>query len=189
MEKKFDVLKKEKGDFDKLKRKKEKFDILKTESPETKIELLYKMGVHRSYHTKVKEMIETSKKSIYLCGWIDDTFTPDLNKKFQDDVEIKIITHKIDKSGDIRDKQSKINACNWAWNTLGKNNFTYGKIHGRFLIKDDSEAIIGSADFDRELGTGRIDFGIWTNDKIVIAELIKLFSSLFEASRKVKHPP
>jgi sugar-specific transcriptional regulator TrmB len=128
---------------------------------------------------KIEDMIDRAEEKILISGWIDTLLLRNLKEKTIDNFEIKIITKKPDGKSNTQIKETYPKLIEFA--EVRRNS----KMHSRFIIIDNKEALFWSGDLSSNCLTMNFEAGIWTNEQYFIKSIENYFNKVWKSEDSI----
>lgn len=171
IKKRDDVLKKLKEEI-----KRKEGEIKEMKEGEKEINFLITTQTEKTYSKKIEELIEKAEKEILILSpYLNGRFLHNLKIANQKGCKIKILM-KYSKDSHKRIKDAKETLREYKIADVRVNN----SLHGRMLIADGKELILGSGDLDSNSMDNNKECGIWTNNSIIVKEAIDCFKKFWK---------
>lgn len=137
--------------------------------------LLAQTPVRRDVTKAIEALLSEAKTTIRIVGWVDSQYLDKLHDAKNRGVAIKAIVKKPDDNRSAVDRVVE---------TIGRENMVNnGSCHSRFLVVDDKEAIVGTADFNAPSASGHYEVAIQSNEPSFVLGLISHFNEVWEDSQ------
>lgn len=137
--------------------------------------LLAQTPVRRDVTKAIEALLAEARASIRIVGWVDTQYLDKLHDAKNRGVAIKAIVKKPDENRGAVDR---------VVDTIGQENMVNnGSCHSRFLVVDDREAIVGTADFNAPSASGHYEVAIQSNEPSFVLGLISHFTEVWEDSQ------
>lgn len=134
-------------------------------------------------HDTLVELLKRCERSLKLCVPYPDRSTFEFLAAVPKDVEVKMIlvTGKEELKGKAVTKEVLLRTIGGRKFEARRNRST----HSRFLVCDDKVAVFTSVDLKASDMRRKYQFAILTDDESVVAEALRYFDALWEASERI----
>ncbi|KXA92027.1 hypothetical protein AKJ65_08165, partial [candidate division MSBL1 archaeon SCGC-AAA259E19] len=146
------------------------------------VEFLYNdpRSGEESLVNRMEELIGTSENQLHMAGYLDFEFFSNVKEAHERGVEIKFVTAHPDQQGD----GGRVGQAIENYKELLGGNLRYNSLlHTRMLMKDFSEVIIGTADFNRDCKQ-KYQSGVFTDNPAIVYKFVEFFERMWSDSEE-----
>lgn len=140
-----------------------------------------KKGEYNNYTTILESTIDETEKNVKICVPFIDKYGFSQLKKILDlsdrKLGVKLVVRK--GSQDVLDGLSESD-----WDVYILNEKDWG-FHAKFIILDNSKALLGSANLTERSMKRNLEVGVFTTEKEIIDKLILVYKLLLENSKRI----